>query len=105
MKIKIITFLCFFLLFSNLIIPPTIVNAQILRKGFYKASDINLLPNTAYTIQNNSFNERVYILIFDTKATPLQGIRLKPRSQKYNLIPLQPGYKLVLIGDGEVEIS
>lgn len=105
MKIKIIRFLCFFLLIFNIIIPPTVVNAQVLKKGFYKASDINLLPNTTYTIQNNSFNERIYILIFDTKATPLQGIRLKPRSQKYNLVPLQPGYKLVLIGDGELEIS
>lgn len=81
------------------------MHAQTLRKGFYKAGDINLLPNTTYHVQNNSFNERIYLLIFDEKATPLQGIRLRPQSQKYNLIPLQPGYKLVLIGDGELEIS
>jgi hypothetical protein len=102
---KIMIFLCFLILSFNMIIPPSFASAQILRKGFYKAGDINLFPNTTYTIKNNSFNERIYILIFDSKATPLQGIRLKPQSQKYNLIPLQPGYKLVLIGDGEAEIS
>lgn len=47
----------------------------------------------------------MYILIFDAHAEPLQGIRLKPQSQKYNLVPLQPDYKIVLIGEGEVRIS
>lgn len=78
---------------------------QTLKKGFYKASYLNLSPNTEYTIQNTSFNERMYILIFDANAEPLQGIRLKPQSQKYNLVPLQPDYKIVLIGEGEVSIS
>lgn len=84
---------------------PSIANAEVLKKGFHKVTDVNTSPNATYTVQNTSFNERIYMLIFDTQATPLQGIRLKPQSSKYNLVALKPGYKIVLIGDGEIEIS
>lgn len=102
MKKTILIFLCFSFIMLML---PTIANAQVLKKGFYKIIDSNLSPDTTYTIENTSFNERIYILVFDSYATPLQGIRLKPQSQKYNLVPLEPGYKFVLIGDGELVIS
>ncbi|AQR96007.1 hypothetical protein [Clostridium saccharoperbutylacetonicum] len=102
---KVSLFICFFTISSILLSSPTMASSQTLKKGFYKAGDLNLSPDTIYTIQNNSFSERIYILIFDSKATPLQGVRLKPQSPKFNLIPLQPGYKLVLIGEGELEIS
>ena len=101
MKKTIIIFLCFYFI----LMVPAIANAQVLKKGFYKIIDSNLSPDTTYTIENTSFNERIYILVFDANATPLQGIRLKPQSQKYNLVPLQLGYKFVLIGDGDLVIS
>ena len=105
MKKAIIKFLCFLFLSFQMLIIPTIADVVTLKKGFYKVDDLNLSPDTAYTIQNTSFNERIYILIFDAHATPLQGLRLRPQSSKYNLIPLQHGYKFVLIGDGEAFIS
>ena len=80
-------------------------SSQTLTKGFYKVKNLQLSPDTPYTVQNASFNERIYIIIFDSQATPLQGVRLKPQSKKFNLIPLKPDYKVVIIGDGEVLIS
>lgn len=105
MKKTLVFFLHFFFFFFIIFMIPTIANAQVLKKGFYKIIDSNLSPDTTYTIENISFNERIYILIFDANATALQGIRLKPQSQKYNLVPLQLGYKFVLIGDGDLVIS
>ncbi|EHJ01185.1 hypothetical protein CDLVIII_4682 [Clostridium sp. DL-VIII] len=96
--------LCTFLSFSIFIIP---VNAQpkTFKQGFYKAEDLNLSSSKEYTIQNVSFNERIYVLILDTKETPIQSIRLWPQSQKYNLFPLEEGYKIIVTGDGEIVIS
>ena len=102
MKKIFIALLCSLL---TILVTPNIVNAETLRKGFHKVTDTNISPNTTFTVRNTSFNERIYMLIFDDKATPLQGIRLKPQSTKYNIVFLKPGYKVVLIGDGELEIS
>ncbi|WP_160683719.1 hypothetical protein [Clostridium sp. C2-6-12] len=105
MKKAVIIFLLFiYCSFQSLLMPAT-ASSQTLKKGFYKVKDLQLSPNTPYTVQNSTFNERIYIIIFDSHATPLQGIRLKPQSKKFNIIPLQPDYKVVLIGDGEVLIS
>jgi hypothetical protein len=105
LKKVVITFLLFFFFSFGLFLGPTIASSQTLTKGFYKVKNLQLSPNTSYTVQNPSFNERIYIIIFDSHATPLQGVRLKPQSKKFNIIPLQPDYKVVLIGDGEVLIS
>lgn len=102
MKKTIIIFFCFFLM---TLMMPTMANAETLKKGFHKVIDANTSPDTTYTVQNTSFNERIYMLIFDTQATPLQGIRLRPQSPKYNIVHLKPGYKIVLIGEGEITIS
>lgn len=84
---------------------PATASQQTLTKGFYTVRNLNLSPGTSYTVHNPSFNERIYVIIFDSHATPLQGIRLKPQSKKFNLIPLQPDYKIVLIGEGGAVIS
>ena len=105
MKKFIFIFLFFLCLSFNTNMVPCIATPQVFKQGFYEIDSLNLSPNTSYTIQNNSFNERIYILIFDPSANFLQGIRLRPQSQKYNLIPLQAGYKIVIVGNGEVTIS
>lgn len=105
MKKAVIIFLLFIYCSFQALLVPTVASSQTLTKGFYKVKNLQLSPNTPYTVQNPSFNERIYIIIFDSHATPLQGVRLKPQSKKFNLIPLQPDYKVVLIGDGEVLIS
>ena len=76
-----------------------------IKKGFYTLESLKLSPNTQYTVQNTSFNERVYVIIFNSNENVAQSIRLKPQSIKYNLIPLQPEYKIVIVGEGEVLIE
>lgn len=105
MKRAIIIFLLFLCYSFQILLIPAIAAPQTLTKGFYKVRNLNLSPGTSYTVYNPSFNERIYVIIFDSHATPLQGIRLKPQSKKFNLISLQPDYKIVLIGEGEAVIS
>ena len=80
MKKTIIIFLCSLCFSFHMPIISPIVNPEVLKNGFYKIDDLNLSPDTTYTVQNTSFSERIYILIFDSYAEPLQGVRLKPQS-------------------------
>lgn len=84
---------------------PCIAAPQLVKRGVYTIEDLNLSPNIIHTIENTSFNERLYILIFDSNQNALQSIRLWPQSQKYNLVPLQSGYKIVITGDGNLIID
>lgn len=105
MKKFIYTLTFFFFISCVILIPPCMAQTKILTRGFYKIEDLNLSLGTEYTVQNNSFNERIYIIILDSTETPIQSIRLWPQSQKFNLFPLKAGYKLVITGDGELIIS
>lgn len=78
--------------------------SQNIKQGFHSLDDLNLSPDTKYIVQNNSFSERTFVIIFDSKPNILQAIRLVPKSKEYNLIPLQSGYRIVVIG-GDVTIS
>ena len=75
------------------------------KEGFHTINDLNLSPNSVHTIQNNSPNESVLVLIFDANQITLQILRLNPKSEKYILPPIQIGYEMVIIGNGEVIIS
>ncbi len=105
MKKFIYILIFFFLVSSNIIIPPCAAETKILKRGFYKIEDLNLSIDNPYTVQNNSFNERIYIVVVDATETPIQSIRLWPQSQKFNLFPLKAGYKIIITGDGELVIS
>lgn len=104
MKKFIFVFLFFLCLTFNINIVPSMAATQVIKRGFYTIDTLNLSPNISYTIQNNSFDERIYILVLDSSPNLLQSIRLRPQSPKYNLIPLQAGYKIVVVGNGEVTI-
>lgn len=106
MKKFIFTFLFTLCLLLNMLsVNPMAQPSRVLKRGFYKIEDLNLDSNTKYTIQNASFNERIYIIIFDANQIPLQAIRLWPQSKKYNLVSLQAGYRIVVTGNGELIIS
>lgn len=108
MKKIIYTIVFFFfslLVFLQYLAIPCMAETKIIKHGFYKLEDLNLSPNTEYKVQNISFNERVYIIILDEKETAIQSIRLWPQSQKYNLFPLEAGYKIIVTGDGELILS
>lgn len=103
MKKYTISFLISILLLFNLTFSTFAVN--IFKEGVYKAADFNFSSNNAYVVQNISSKNSVYILLFDENQLQLQAIRLEPKSEKYNLLPLKPEYRIVIIGNGEVFID
>lgn len=95
----------FFCLSFTINIVPSMATSQVVKQGIYSIDQLNLSPNTKYTVQNNSFNDRVYIIVFDSKPNIIQAIRLRPQSKKYNLKPFENGYTILVIGNGEIDIS
>ncbi|OOM74237.1 hypothetical protein [Clostridium sp. BL-8] len=95
-------FLCLF--FAN----NTISYAQISSagsQGIYAINDLKLSPDTNYAVQNNSFNERALLIIYDSKPNLIQLIRLIPQSKKYDLIPLKNDYIIIILGRGILDFS
>ena len=78
---------------------------NIFKEGIYKAADFNFSAENTYSVQNVSPKDSVYILLFDENQLQLQSIRLDPQSDKYNLLPLKPDYRIVIVGKGEVFID
>ncbi|GEP65879.1 hypothetical protein CBE01nite_36470 [Clostridium beijerinckii] len=101
-KISIIFFI--FLLF-NITITASADQPRILRLGFYTTKDLNLSPDALHTIQNTSPTEYVSVVLFDSNEIVQEFIRLVPKSEKYALPPIQIGYEIIIIGDGEITIS
>ena len=103
MKKFIILFLISIFFLFNLTFPTFAVN--IFKEGVYKTADFNFSSNNTHIVQNVSSTNSVYILLFDENQLQLQAIRLEPKSEKYNLLPLKPEYRIVIIGNGEVFID
>ena len=103
-KFTIIFSILLFLSF-NMNAVTAIAQTKVFKQGLYNITDLSLSPNAIYSIQNVSVNSSVYILIFDANQIIQQSIRLKPQSSKYNLLPLEFGAIIVIVGDGEVVIS
>lgn len=74
-------------------------------EGVYQLSNLNVTEKNRYTIQNISPNNSVYVALFDEGQHQIQSIHLQPKSENYSLIPLEPSYRIVIIGKGEVIIS
>ena len=79
--------------------------ANVFKEGVYKGADFNFSPTNTYSVQNVSSNASVYILIFDADQLGIQSIRLEPNSARYNLLPLKPDYRIVIVGNAEVFIA
>jgi hypothetical protein len=83
---------------------PTFASTSF-KEGVYQLSNFNISPNNRYTIQNVSPSDNVYVLIFDKNQLQIQSIRLEPHSENYSLLPLDPEYRIVIVGKGEVLIQ
>lgn len=79
--------------------------ANIFKEGVYKAADFNFESENTYSVQNISQKDNVYVLLFDENQLQMQAIRLGPQSKKYNLLPLKPDYRIVIVGNGDVFID
>ncbi|EKQ56595.1 MULTISPECIES: hypothetical protein [unclassified Clostridium] len=103
---KLIMFLLITLYISfNMIINSPLAQVSGVKEGLYKASDLNISEDKTYTIQNTSANDSVYVLIFNENNVVQQSLRIEPKSPKYNLSPLKPEYRIVIVGNGDVSIS
>jgi hypothetical protein len=91
-----------FLLFNTI---TSAFAANVFKEGVYKISNFNFSPNNIYNIQNISPNGGVFVAIFDENQVVLQTIKLGPKSDKYNLIPLSPKDRIMIVGNGEVFID
>ena len=78
---------------------------NVFKEGVYKLSDFNFSKDNIYNIQNTSANSGVFVAIFDENQVVLQTIKLDPKSEKYNLLPLNPTDRIMIIGDGDVFID
>lgn len=79
--------------------------ANVFKEGVYKAADFNFSPTNTYSVQNVSSDASVYVLIFDANQLGIQSIRLEANSGRYNLLPLNPDYRIVIVGNAEVFIA
>ena len=79
--------------------------ANLFKEGVYKLSDFNFSQNNIYNIQNTSLSGGVFVAIFDENQVVLQTIKLGPKSEKYNLLPLHPTDRIMIIGNGDVFID
>ena len=80
-------------------------STNVLKEGVYTLSDLNISPDNLYDIVNVSSEEDAYILIFDENYVIMQSLRLSPSIKSFNLVPLKPNNKLVILGKTEVYIS
>ena len=105
MKKLTMLFLILICLSFNMINATSAFAANVFKEGVYKAADFNFSPNNAYNVQNVSPDHSVYVLLFDENQLILQSVRLDPNSAKYNLLPMKPNYRIVIVGNGEVFIA
>lgn len=82
-----------------------VLPTNVLKEGVYTLSDFNISPGNLYDITNVSSTEDAYIIVFDQNYVILQSLRLSPSIRSFNLVPLQPNNKLVVLGKTEVYIA
>ncbi|AJG98042.1 hypothetical protein LF65_01430 [Clostridium beijerinckii] len=73
-------------------------------EGFYTISDLSIMQNIMYNVQNISPNE-VFMIIFDGNKRIQQSIRFEGHSMKYVMRPMKYDYKIIIIGDGSISFS
>lgn len=99
-----ITLIIICLFFNSLSLIPTFA-VDTFKEGLYQLSNLNAAKKNRYTIQNISPDNSVYIALFDENQRQIQSIYLPPKSANYTLLALEPSYRIVIIGKGEVIIA
>ncbi|OPJ65341.1 hypothetical protein [Clostridium chromiireducens] len=107
MKKFIVLFLIFLGLSFNFfgVITFAVNITNVIKEGVYTLADLRVSPDNLYNITNVSSTEDAYIIIFNEDYVIMQSLRLSPIIRSFNLIPLEPQYKLVVLGKTEVFIE
>ena len=102
---KFTVFFLILLCLSFNMISVTLADESSFKEGIYKLEDFNFSPNNLYSVENATNTDTSLVLLFDDNQLIIQTVALKPNSPKIALLPLQPNYRLVIIGKGNVIIS
>lgn len=102
---KFIIFSIFLLLSFNMLIVTSLAQPATFKEGFYTADELHLDPNVNHTVENISPNEYICFIVIDSAQVTRQFLRLNPQSEKFILPPIEKGYEIIVVGNGEVIIS
>jgi len=102
-KFTIILLILVTLIFNTSISTPAFA-ANVFKEGFYRISDFNPSEGGSYHVQNIS-DKGVYVIVFNENLIATQILYLEPKSPKYNLVPITPAHRVVIVGDGQVHID
>lgn len=92
-----------FLSFSVNTINPTaqVAQSKKFKEGFYNITDLGLMENVSYNVQNVS-DFKGFLIVFDSDQKVQQAISLEPRSQKHPLKTIRNSDRVVILGQGEL---
>jgi hypothetical protein len=103
MKKFIATFSIFLFLAFNLNSITAIALPKSFSEGLYKVKDTGLTTNIAYKVKNASPSYQSVVIIYDGKNIMQELLRLDPNSPEYFIKPLDFDYKIIVVGNGEVQ--
>lgn len=76
-----------------------------LKEGVYRVNTFTTPLNEINYIENTSKTDDVYFVVFNENDTLIQSIKLPPNSYKHKISPLDPSYRIVVIGKGTILLS
>lgn len=76
-----------------------------LKEGVYRVNTFTTPLNEINYIENTSKTDDVYFVVFNENDTLIQSIKLPPNSSKHKISPLDPSYRIVVIGKGIILLS
>lgn len=76
-----------------------------LKEGVYRVNTFTIPLNEINYIENTSKTDDVYFVVFNENDTLIQSIKLPPNSSKHKISPLDPSYRIVVIGKGTILLS
>jgi len=102
-KLSVIFSIFLFLSFSINTIAATaqVQQPKRFKEGFYSISDLGLMENVSYNVQNVS-NFKGFVVVFDSEQKIQQAISLDPNSQKHPLKAIRNSDRVVILGQGEL---
>jgi hypothetical protein len=71
------------------------------KEGFYNITDLELLENVSYNVQNVS-DYNGFIIVFDSDQKVQQALSLEPHSIKHPLKAIRNTDRIVIVGKGEL---
>lgn len=79
----------------------TVAQQKRFKEGFYSITDLGLLENVSYNVQNIS-DYNGFLIVFDSDQKIQQAISLGPHSIKHPLKTIRNTDRVVILGQGEL---